>query len=264
MYRRLLVFICILAAQNSYAQTWELGVSAGSSGYTGDLNPTKIYKFTDVGVGAHAKRNFDGNWSLKFNFLQSKIRAADSISSSVYEQNRNLSFYSPVTEASLLIEFNFFKYLPNNVSENGIHKLTPYLFTGLGGIHFNPKTKYQGQEVLLKPLQTENASYSKYSLVIPFGTGVKYNIKGNWNLSGEIGYRTVYNDYLDDVSGKYPDRNSLNSSLAAALSDRSGERTGTNLGITGVQRGNLRKRDTYMFSGISLSYTFVSTKCPMF
>ncbi|MDB5012879.1 MAG: outer rane beta-barrel protein [Daejeonella sp.] len=264
MRKLILLVTCFLATQISFAQTWELGASAGASGYMGDLNPVKFYKFTDVAYGAHVKRNFDGRWSLKLNLLQSKVRAADSNSVNIYQQSRNLSFYSPVTEASILIEFNFFKYFAGNLPENGNHRISPYLFTGIGGIRFNPKTVYQGEEVILAPLKTENISYTKNSIVVPFGAGIKYNVRGNWNLSGEIGYRTVFNDYLDDVSFKYPGTNAFDNPLSAALSDRSGEKNGITLGISGVQRGDLRKRDTYMFAGIGLSYTFVSTKCPMF
>lgn len=264
MRKLLMLITCFLASQTCFSQTWELGASAGASGYMGDLNPVRFYKFTDFAYGAHVKRNFDGRWSLRLNLLQSKVRAADSTSENLYQQTRNLSFYSPVTEASLLLEFNFFKYFAGNLPENGNHRTSPYLFTGIGGIRFNPKTVYEGQEVLLAPLQTENVSYSKNSIVVPFGAGIKYNVRGNWNLSGEIGYRTVFNDYLDDVSFKYPGKDAFDNPISAALSDRSGEKTGSNVGNAGVQRGDFRKRDTYMFAGIGLSYTFVSTKCPMF
>jgi hypothetical protein len=62
---------------------------------------------------------------------------------------------------------------------------------------------------------------------------------------------------LDDVSGVYPDRTKLQSVLSAALSDRSVNHTG----IVGTQRGDLRPRDTYMFAGFSISYTFITQKC---
>jgi hypothetical protein len=91
--------------------------------------------------------------------------------------------------------------------------------------------------------------------------GVKYNIAGAWNLSADIGYRNPSTDYLDDVSGKYPNPASLQSDLARALSDRSGETTGNYIGTPGTQRGDLRPKDTYMFVGISISFTFLTSKC---
>jgi hypothetical protein len=93
-------------------------------------------------------------------------------------------------------------------------------------------------------------------LSVPYGAGVKYNLTGNWNIIGEVGYRTVFSDYLDDVSGKYPNFLTL-SSEDYDLSDPSIGK----IGVTGTQRGDLRKRDTYMFTGLSLTYTFVSSKC---
>ncbi len=46
--RRLILFVCFFSQSLIVlAQTWEAGVSAGASGYMGDINPVKFYKFTD-------------------------------------------------------------------------------------------------------------------------------------------------------------------------------------------------------------------------
>ena len=99
-------------------------------------------------------------------------------------------------------------------------------------------------------------------LSIPYGAGVKYNITGNWNVIGEVGYRTAFTDYLDDVSGNYPA--DLRSITSNPTRDNLSDPSPTKVGSPGTQRGDFRKRDTYMFMGISLTYTFVSLKCPMF
>jgi len=129
---------------------------------------------------------------------------------------------------------------------------------------FNPKTLGDnGDEQELKNIVTENADASKkyktMALSIPYGAGIKYNISGNWNLIGELGYRTAFTDYLDDVSQNYPDM-SGQSQLRKDLSDRSNPQ----IGAPNTQRGDYRTRDTYLFAGFSLTYTFVSRKCPMF
>lgn len=257
MFRLLLVFIFSGILSSASGQTWEVGAFAGGSGYMGDINPVRPYKVTDLAYGGQLKRNFDGNWSLKLNIMRGKIQADDANSPNIYQQERNLNFYSPITEISIQTEFNFFKYLTGSMPGYGNHRFSPYLFTGVGGVFFNPKTSYNGEEIALQPLQTENKAYKKYGISIPYGAGLKYNIQGNWNVIGELGYRTVFNDYLDDISERYPGKGNFANPDSEALSDRSN----TQIGAAGTQRGDFRKKDTYLFMGISLTYTFVGDKC---
>jgi hypothetical protein len=247
------------------AQTWEVGGFAGSSGYMGDINPLKPYKFTDLALGGLVKRNIDGYWSFKLSATRGTIRSDDAKSSSAQQQQRNLNFYSALTEVSLQTEFNLFNYLPGILPMAGGRRFSPFLFTGVGGVLFNPKTNLDGTVYELPKYVTESAdlsgAYKKYAVTIPYGAGVKYNIKGNWNLVGELGYRTAFTDYLDDVSGKYPELIALDpNDPKRDLSDPSN----LQIGLPGTQRGDFRKKDTYMFAGFSLTYTFVSRKCPMF
>ncbi|WP_423147274.1 DUF6089 family protein [Rubrolithibacter danxiaensis] len=249
--------ICVFLLNPVFAQSWEMGGFLGSSAYMGDLNPVTPYKVKDISLGGQLKWNIDPYWSIKLGFMHGKIQAADSLSKNEHFKERNLSFYSPVDEVSLQLEFNFFNYIPS-VSKK---RYSPYLFTGIGTVIFNPKTKLNGDEYELNLYGTEGQDiqnpYKTYALSVPFGAGVKYNITGKWNLIGEIGYRTAFTDYLDDVSNIYPNYSTLINPTAVALSDRSA----SHIGITGTQRGDFRKRDTYMFVGFSLTYTFLSDKC---
>lgn len=261
--RIILLIVCLFSQLFiASAQTWEIGVSAGASGYMGDINPLKPQKFTDPAFGAQVKRNFNGYWSAKLNLLRGKVQGDDAKSSNAYQNDRNLNFRSELNELSLQVELNFFNYLPGLLPGFGAKRVSPYIFTGLAGVTFNPVTDYNGSPIELQPLQTEGIKYNKYALSVPYGAGFKYNVSGNFNLTGEIGYRTAFTDYLDDISGRYPDfiANPPARTLSATLSDRSISQSGT----PGTQRGDFRKRDTYMFTTISLTYTFVSTKCPTF
>lgn len=114
-----------------------------------------------------------------------------------------------------------------------------------------------------RSLKTEGQQkeYNSTALSIPYGVGVKVNCYKSWNLAFELGYRTAFTGYLDDVSGNYADKNSMTNAYSRIFADRSGEKTGVYLGATGSQRGDLRSRDTYMIAGFSLSFTFLSQKC---
>lgn len=250
------VFLALLSPFMSIAQpSWEIGGFGGSTGYMGDLNPIKPYILTDPAFGGFVKRNFDGYWSFKFAVMSGKIRASDSKSESAQFRNRNLNFSSPLTELSFQTEFNFFNYIPSS----GVKRFSPYLFAGLGYVNFNPRTVYQGAVYDLSLYATEGQNlsnpYKTTVLTIPFGAGVKYNITGNITLGGEIGYRSAYTDYLDDVSGKYP---ANVNGLRLELADRS-----TPKNVPNSQRGDFRKHDTYLFTGLTLSYSIFSQKCPV-
>ncbi len=264
--RGFFLFLLVFNLRTVSAQSWDVGVFAGGAGYMGDLNPVKPYKVNNIAYGVLVRRNFDGYWSLKFSLLHGKISAADSLSDNDQQKTRNLSFFTPLTEAGLQLEFNFFNYIPSLSRK----KYSPYLFAGGGLVLFNPKTKYRGETYELNPLSTEGQSqdnpYRRYALTIPYGAGIKYNIFRNWTVGAEIGYRTTFTDYLDDVSGRYYNFSGLDPSvpenaIRIALADRSPEK-GYPANTPGTQRGDFRMRDTYFFTGFTLTYTFLSGKCP--
>ena len=249
-----LVFISV----SLKAQTWEIGGALGGAGYMGDLNPNNPVKISGYAIGGFVKRNFDGYLSARLNAVLGQVSAADSNSSNQQFKKRNLSFTTPIREVSLIGEFNFLHYIP----DAGKNKFTPYIFLGIADAEYLPRTTYKGRVYDLRAYKTEGegAMYSKYTISLLYGAGVKYNVLGKFTLGAEFGYRNTNTDYLDDVSGNYADK-SKQSIISAALGDRSGEKTGVYIGSPGTQRGDLRAHDTYFFSQITLSYTFVTQKC---
>jgi len=253
MSKSLAVILLLFISFNLQAQTWELGAFGGGAGYMGDLNQNNPLKISGLAGGAFVKRNFDGYWALKLSYTYGQIKGADSLSNNLQDRNRNLSFSTRLNEVSLTGEFNFMEYVPS-VSKN---IYTPYIFAGIAYTGYNPRATYQGQTYELRTLETEGKSYSNFTIAVPFGVGIKYNIAGRLSLGAELGYRTAYTDYLDDVSGVYADKSKLGSAISVALSDRSVGQTGA----AGTQRGDLRPHDTYMFLGFTISYTFITQKC---
>lgn len=254
------LFFCTTIA---LAQRVEVGFQGGAAAYLGDLNQYNPLKLSGMAAGTYVKLNFNPRWGLGLHYNYGKIKGFDSQAESAQLRDRNLSFHTPLNEISFLADFNFFDLY----SDGSKRKFTPYLFAGIGTIIFNPKTYYNGTEYKLRLFNTEGQaeSYKQYALSIPYGAGIRYKITEGWQLFSQIGYRTALTDYLDDVSGVYPTSNSWqnmpNPSLSRTLSDRSGEINGAYIGVPGTQRGDFRKRDTYMFVGIGISYTFVSQKC---
>ncbi|HTD99991.1 MAG TPA: DUF6089 family protein [Mucilaginibacter sp.] len=257
---KFVVFLLLLFISfNLQAQTWELGGFVGGSGYMGDLNPNNPVKVSGIALGGFIKRNFDGYLSAKLNYTFGQISGDDSKSSNQQFRDRNLSFSTKLNELAVIGEFNFMRYIP----EAGENRYTPFIYLGVGMVGYNPQADYQGRTYDLRPLMTEGQSkpYAKTAISIPYGIGFKYNFSGKWNLNADIGYRNPTTDYLDDVSGNYPTPAKLPNDVSMALSDRSGEKTGVYIGTPNTQRGDLRPKDTYMFVGFSISYTFVTSKC---
>jgi len=244
---------------NVQAQTWEVGGGAGMAGYIGDLNINNPIKPSGGFAGLFVKRNFNRYIAAKLGYTFGQISGDDSKSDYQQFRDRNLSFTTPLKELSLVAEFNFMSYIP----DAGKNIYTPYIYAGGGITAFAPRTTFNGKQVSLRNLRTEGQTneYAKYTLVLPFGAGIKYNISGKWTLAADIGYRITRTDYLDDVSRNYANKNQFTNSTARALSDRSGEKTNVYIGEAGTQRGDSRPRDFYMFAGFTISYTFVTQQC---
>lgn len=263
--RNLKIFLFFLMAticNPIFAQRWELGLSGGGASYMGDLNQYNPIKISGVSGGGFAKINLSPRIALGVHYTFGQIAAADDQSDNAQFKSRNLSFYTPLHEVSLITEFNFFDMFKVNAK-----KYSPYVFVGIGDLFFDPRADYKGNAYSLSSYKTEGQgeSYATSTIVIPYGGGVKYRMSEQFNVFTQVGFRVPLTDYLDDVSGNYPDKslwgNTPGAIIRSALSDRSGEQNGIYLGVPGTQRGDYRKRDSYMFASIGISYTFASRKC---
>ncbi|MGK0387539.1 MAG: opacity protein-like surface antigen [Maribacter sp.] len=262
-----LFYIFLLILPYSLSAQIEAGVQVGVSNYLGDLAPSSLWTSlgeTNFSAGVFARYN-TGKWiSIKAGFNYAKISAADSNGSpTVFKEKRNLSFRSNIYEIAVTGEFNILGYQPYNLER----VFSPYIFVGIAGYKFNPQTQYEGGWVKLQPLGTEGqgmdgkpAAYKTVQISIPFGAGLKYAINDKWNLGLEIGFRKTFTDYLDDVSGTYVDLAALaaaNGDLAAELSWRGDEISVDAIPPEdGTGRGNIKNKDWYLISVISVSYNF--------
>ena len=250
-----LFLLLLVSAMRLNAQQWEIGTQLGASGYQGDLNQRNVLQVSGIAAGLSLRYNFNGYLSLKASYIRAQIEGADSTSKYQQQRDRNLSFFTPLNEVSLLGEFNFFEYLPGD----GIHKFTPFIYGGIAAVNYKPQAIYKGQTYDLAPLMTEGQAkpYKSTVLSIPIGAGIKYNFWRSLGVTLDIGYRTAMTDYLDDVSDYYAPRSGYSSQTAYDLSDRSVNK----IGRPGTQRGDLRNFDTYMVYSIGITYTILNSQC---
>ena len=264
---KLLLFLLLSITCRSFVHAqdsnWEIGLMAGGAGYMGDLNQNHPLKVSGFSGGVYGKRNFNQYLGVRLNYNYGQISGRDSESNNAQFRDRNLSFNTSLNELSALVDFNFFNFKLGG----GTRRFTPYIFTGAGFVAFKPTVKYDGDTYRLDRLATEGQEdgYKNVVLTIPYGVGLRYNYKDTWSVFTELGYRTPLTDYIDDVSGRYPalDRQVHVGDPLINLSNPANPNY-TQIGVPGSQRGDFRKRDTYLFVSVGISFTFVSSKCYSF
>ncbi len=207
--------------------------------------------------------------SMRFNGTYGVLAGNDNLTQETFRHNRNLSFKSNIIEAQLCLEWHPFQEQPGHMYDlRGVKGLAPsrmglYVFAGVGGFYFNPKTQLDGAWVELRPLGTEGQGlpdgadeYSLTQFCIPMGLGIRKALNKTMTIGLELQYTKTFTDYIDDVSGSYYDRQALEDArgpLAAYLSDPSlGEVPGQT--STGQQRGYSKHNDGYIFLKAQVHY----------
>ncbi len=201
-------------------------------------------------------------FSVRLNGTYGILAGNDNLTKEPFRQNRNLSFKSDVLEAQLCFEFHPFQeqlghfHDLRGVKGEKSSRMGLYIFAGVGGFYFNPKTQFDGKWVELQPLGTEGQGlpdgpepYSLTQICIPMGLGVRKALTKTMTIGLELQYTKTFTDYIDDVSGVYYDRTALKEAHgpeAAYLSDPS---LGAIPGQTSVgeQRGFSDHNDGYIF-----------------
>lgn len=253
-----------ISVQPLCAQNSEVGACAGTMFYLGELNPSKLFAHPQLAAGLVYRYNLSPRWALKADFLFGKVAASDATTNNGFE--RNLSFFSPITEFSAVAELNFLR-LYNSVGKN---HFTPYIFAGVTLFSFDPKAEYtDGTIYELQSFGTEGQGLEgmpkKYSLThfaIPFGIGLRLNIGRYVCIGAEWGFRYTFTDYLDDVGGRYYDNDLLREQrgdIIADMADRTPELFGGSenaLHQAGEQRGNSTTHDLYSFAGATITVKF--------
>lgn len=248
------------------AQSVHVGINGGFSSYLGDLqNKQFLINIKDPSLGIHVRYEWNNHFTIRAGFNSARISAYDKNNSPLL-QARNLSFITNLNELSLTVEYAVFDLKK--------YRLTPHVFAGVAGYHFNPYAyDFAGNKVYLRPLKTEGQglpqykdrkAYSLFQFSLPVGGGLRYSINDDVVLGMEIGYRRLFTDYLDDVSGDYADKTILETMVgpkSVEMAFRGGEII-TNGSVTypneGTPRGKSRFNDWYTFYHITYSMSLSS------
>lgn len=221
--KRLFLFVFILCFSKLNAQINEIGVFLGGSNFIGDVGKTTYIAPNEPAFGILYKWNRSPRHAYRFSIIHSTLSANDLESDVPGRYKRGLKFKNSITEASAGLEFNFFDF---NLHEL-VPKLTPYVYTGV------TYTAYDG----LFYAGNDTKSDAIHSTIgIPMIVGIKTNIKPKWILAVEVGARYTF---ADDIDGSNP----------------------TNENLQQQRFGNLNSNDWYVFTGLTLTYTFGEKPC---
>ena len=194
----------------------------GGSNYIGDVGNTTYLSPNDIAIGAIGKWNRSERHAFRASFLYASL-TADDTNGDARREVRGYQFSNSVKELSVGIEYTFLDWY---LYDGGSH-FTPYLYTGLTG--FN----YGAQALDLNDNTIKNYG-NKWNAAIPMVIGVKKTMGRFLVLGAEIGARYTFTDNLD---GSDPDSE------------------------FGEGFGNLNNNDWYVFTGITLSFTWGRIPC---
>ena len=254
MKKLLFALICLPLA--SAAQNFHFATRLGIANYQGDLKKSSVSlsqaKFLfSLGVRYDLSEHVMARSYLTLTGLQ-----ADDKKGTAAMQQRNLNFRSKIFEWEISGQYSIF-----SLNEKW---WTPYVYAGVGIFHFNPSTEdLNGNKTYLKPLSTEGqgfmpgiAEYGLWQLNIPFGIGAEYSLNEDMRLGIEMGYRKLFTDHLDDVSGNYVDESRLltaRGQTAVDLAYRGDEVGAGPYPSPDIMRGSPKNKDGYYY--IAITYT---------
>lgn len=262
-----IAFLCgiyvsvLMSSLPATAQKLHVNLMGGLANYNGDLQAKSFtLQQSHFVLSGGLSYELSDKFYLRTDGSITSIGADDKLSNKAFQLRRNLNFRSKIYEANLVVEYNIL-----NPYE---HKLIPYVFAGLGVFHFNPYTyDSTGTKVFLKYASTEGQGLKEYpgkepykliQMNIPFGAGVKLALSDNIRVGLEMGFRKLFTDYLDDVSGNYPDVGLIRQyrgERAASVVFRGDElKPPVNFPGAGTQRGNPKIKDSYYFCLVRISY----------
>ncbi|WP_419213841.1 DUF6089 family protein [Maribacter sp. X9] len=206
------------------AQTYEVGIFAGGANTISDVGRTNYILPSDIAFGGLFKWNISKRYAWRGSLMYGQFTADDSKSSSTARQQRGYVVDNSVLEGSVGLEFNFVEY--------NLHRLgpafTPYLYTGITYFRYNYEYFNGG---ILKEIDQTDGSFA-----IPMTAGFKYRINQFLIFGAEIGARYTFTDNLDASNPE-----------------------GSN--FEEFQFGNIFSDDWYVFSGVTLTYTFGRKPC---
>jgi hypothetical protein len=266
MRKVIFLFILSVSVTRSFGQSdISFALGGGIMYYNGDLSagsyfpPTELY---NAFVGADVSMLLIDRLDLSLRYMRGRVSGDDALVGETDNIRRNLSFYSKIDEVNILLRLRLFSVVDKRL-------VNPYAMFGLGYFWFNPMADLDGKSYELQPLGTEGQfiegggypePYSLHSASLTGGIGLFFRISNAFQVRLEASPQLTFTDYLDDLSGFYPDSTELaatpNGPIAVQLSSR---KLNGQFPVKGKGRGNPERDDVIITVGLSVVYTPVKS-----
>ena len=231
MLKKVILFLLMVAGGSVTAQFHEIGVFLGGSNYIGDVGTDRFVDPNQLAYGILYKWNITDRYSLRAGFTATTLSENEYGNSDINRFRRSFKIDNPIQEALAGIEINF--------TEFNLHDpttiVTPYLFYGLSYFRFN-------QYYLTPNGPIDPPTYTNYGkdekIGIPLILGIKINPNPFIVLGLEMGARYTLTDNLDgsNPQNEYADN-------------------------PAYKFGNIGNNDWYLFTGLTISFTFGDLPC---
>ena len=224
--KTILTTICALFISGlGFSQIYEIGGFFGGSNFIGDVGSSKFINPNKLALGGVFKWNRSPRHSYRASLVHTTLFAEDRLSDDPKRIQRDYHFKATVLEASMGLEFNFFDFDLHSGTQIG----TPYIFTGIS-MAYHPNFYFNNNKLI-------DEKTSSYAIGIPIALGFKATINESIIVAIEVGARYTFSDEID---GSEPDAEELKEI---------------------VRFGNFNNNDWYVFSGLTLTYTFGRKPC---
>lgn len=221
MKNYILTILCTVYTSFLLGQVNEIGVFLGGSNYVGDVGKNYFIYPDNPSAAIFFKHNWNPRIAFRATYSYLPIQGDDADADTGFRKDRALPSFEN-TIHELALGIEY-NFYEYNIAEPG-KTWTPYILLEIAGFNY--------QNVQSHTVVTGAILGNKTAIAIPFGIGFKSKLYEKIAFAIETKFRYTFEDDLDYISNTTP-----------------------NVNLEGT--GN----DWYMFSGISITYTFGRPPC---
>ena len=231
MHKKVYIVFCFFSAIITSAQFHEIGVFLGGSNYIGDVGTDRYLDPNELAYGLIHKWNVTDRYSFRGGVTFTTLRENEFKNNAINRFRRSYKVENSLQEFTGGIEINFKEF---NLHDPKL-SFTPYIFYGLSYFRYD-------QFYITPNVSTSPPNYVNYGkareIALPLIIGFKVNPNPFFVIGFEIGARYSMTDNLD---GSNP-QNEFADNLEYKF-------------------GNIANNDWYIFTGITISFTFGDLPC---
>jgi hypothetical protein len=226
MLNKSLLFLCLMPTL-FWGQTYEVGAFLGGANAMTDIGAQEYINPSSLVVGGIFKWNKSQRYAWRAQLNYALLNFDDKQSKDPSRVLRDYKSDNSILELSAGLEVNF---IPYNLHKFG-PAFSPYLYSGVTVFRYD----YFGFDNDLPREPDFSQGKKDISFALPLIFGAKARVGSSTILGAEIGVRYTFTDNLDGNNPINP--------------------------IFGASFGDINNNDWYVFSGITITYTFTRKPC---